>query len=396
MERIVVQKFGGTSLNNRENREKAATHVADCRKAGDRPVVVVSAGGRAGDPYSTDSLLGLIKKDFSFQLPREQDLLLSCGEIISACRMAYTLTANGYQAVALTGAQAGIFTNGVFTDSQVIHVDTEPTLQLLREDIIPIITGFQGISVEGEITTLGRGGSDTSAAVIASALQAERLEIFTDVAGVMSADPSIVEAADFLQEMDYEDLFELAIQGARIVHPRAAEIARKAGIPIQIRSTFTGEQKTTIQHVKADKPIISIVNRNQIAYVKIIPEDPSAYQHALKVFGYLSENNLSVDFIDIRPEAITFVVDEYHMLQVADVLDEKEIDCQVSIDYSMVSIVGAGMTGRPGIMATIVQTLQKEQIEIYQTTDSHSSISVLISREDEKKAVNSLHQAFDL
>lgn len=396
MNNIVVQKFGGTSLNNQKNRVKVAEHIKKCKDDGNVPVVIVSAAGRLGDHYSTDTLLSLLKETSSRNLPREQDLMLSCGEIISACLLVYTLADKNIKASVLTGAQAGIITDGKFNNSRAIYLDPQSILQLLKQNIVPVIAGYQGISVAGEVTTLGRGGSDTSAALIASVLQAGSIEIYSDVDGVMTADPRLVKDPEVIDKLDFEDLFELSIQGARIIHPRAAEIAKNAGIPIKVKSTFSGVHKTTIHTVKTDRPIVAIVNRDNIAYVKIISSDPVSYQRALKVFSYLSKENISVDFIDIRPEAITFVVDEFMIFQVSEILSEKNIDNQISLEYSMISVVGAGMTGLPGIMSKIVETLQREEVNILQTTDSHSSISILISKDQEHKAVNALHSVFDL
>jgi len=377
-------------------RIKVAEQILTTLKKDIFPVVIVSAPGRMGEPYSTDTLLSLTKEITSCHLPVEEDLLLSCGETISACLLVYTLREKGIKAKALTGAQAGIITDGNHNNSRIIQVDTGTIKELIDDNIIPVITGFQGISVEGEITTLGRGGSDTSAAVIAAALEVDSLEIFSDVDSIMTADPKIVRDPKVISKMNYQDIFELTIQGAKVIHPRAAEVARKAGIPIKIRSTFTGKNKTTIHSVKTDKPIIGIVNRDKIGYAKIASQDSISYERSLKVFEYLSEKGISVDFIDIRPEAITFVVDMDQMDRASNILLNKKIDCSFSTDFSMISIVGAGMTGIPGIMSKIVATLQEKRISIYQTTDSHSSISIMISKEQEVNAVNALHKAFDL
>jgi len=396
MQKIIVQKFGGTSLNNKENRIKVVDHIINCQKKGYEPVVIVSAPGRMGEPYSTDTLSSLIKEISSEHIPREHDLLLSCGEIISACLLVYSLWDKGIKATALTGAQAGIVTDGNYCNSRIIHVDTEGLKKLVSENIIPVIAGYQGVSISGEVTTLGRGGSDISAAVVAAALKADSLVIFSDIDGVMTADPKIVPDPGLIKEMDYQDLFELTIQGAKVIHPRAAEIARNAGIPIKVKSTFTGQQKTTVFSVKTDRPIIGIVNRNNIGYVKITSDDPESYEKSLTAFGYLSEQKISVDFIDIRPETVTFVVDHDDIRRTSNILINNCIGNQISEDFCMISIVGAGMTGLPGIMSKIVETMQNCKICIYQTTDSHSSISILIKKDNEIKAVNALHIAFNL
>jgi len=396
VQKIIVQKFGGTSLNNITNQRKAIKHILECKRSGAQPVVIVSAPGRSGDPYATDTLLAVKEQLSSRHIPREQDMLLSCGETISACLMSILLQEAGFKAIALNGTQAGIITDENHTCARILYVEASKLQELIENDVIPVIAGFQGMSISGEVTTFGRGGSDTSAAVIAAALKADSLEIFSDVEGVMSADPDLVSNAVIIPEMDYKDIFELSLQGAKVIHPRAAALASQAGIPVKLKSTLTGKHKTTIYKIKSDKPITGITSKKNIAYVKIISGSNEEYENALKTFTYLSEKKISVDFIDIRPEAITFVVSLEQSDRVADILSLKNIKAEIDSGFTMISIVGAGMTGLPGIMSRIVETLQKAGICIYQTTDSHSSISVMIKREDESNALNSLHKAFDL
>ena len=394
--KIIIQKFGGTSLQTEELRKKAAQRVIHKVEEGYKPVVVVSAMGRKGSHYATDTLLSLALNINENILPREKDLLLSCGEIISSVVMVQTLNKLGLKASALTGAQAGIITNNDFNNCHVQKVLPQKILELLKNDIVPVVAGFQGINENGDITTLGRGGSDTTASILASALKAELIEIYSDVKGVMSADPKIVEKAHLLEYASYDEVVELAYKGAEVIHPRAVEIASNKSIPLVIRSTKDGNQGTMIHHIKSDYPVTGVINRNNICYVKINPKRHSDYSTGLQVFRILAEDGISVDFIDIKPEQITFIINSEKIKETENYLKENHFNFELNNNYSKVSVVGSGMTGLPGIMAKIVEILNKEQITIHGCTDSHTTISCLIDTEDESKAVNALHSGFGL
>lgn len=234
----IVQKFGGSSLNTAEKREMVVKHIKKAIDNGYKPAVVVSAMGRLGEPYATDTLIQLASEIHPDIDKREKDLLMSCGEIISTIVLVQTLKKHNISAIALTGAQAGIYTDDNFGEAEIEKVIPEKVNKALMEGKIPVIAGFQGITADGDITTLGRGGSDTTASVIAAAIGALYIEIYTDVAGVMTADPGMVESARILEVVSYNEVCELAYQGARVIHPRAAEIAMAEGIPIKIKSTF--------------------------------------------------------------------------------------------------------------------------------------------------------------
>ncbi|HOA41288.1 MAG: aspartate kinase [Halanaerobiales bacterium] len=397
----IVQKFGGSSLNSAEKREMVVKHIEKAIKMGYKPVVVVSAMGRLGEPYATDTLIEVaseINKDID---NREKDLLMSCGEIISTIVLVQTLKKAGIEAIALTGAQAGIYTDDSFGEAEIIRVVPDKVNKTLKEGKIPVIAGFQGITEDGEITTLGRGGSDTTASIIAAAIGALYIEIYTDVAGVMTADPALVESARILDVVTYNEVCELAYQGARVIHPRAAEIAMKERIPIKIKSTFNDGPGTLInsngmRKIKGDRPVTGVTSRRNIVFIKIIPENPVEYATGLLVFSLLAENDISVDFINIRSEATSFIIDSKNREKVDAILQEHNFNYKIRDDFVKVSVVGGGMTGRPGVMAKIVEALNKEKIKIYQTTDSHTTISCLVKREKEKEALNALHSIFEL
>lgn len=221
--KIVIQKFGGTSVATQQRRERVTDRIIDALNKGNSPVVVVSAIGRKGDPYATDTLLSLINNGECSVDKREEDLLMSCGEIISAVVMAETLEKRGYSVRVLTGGQAGIVTDANHTDAEILRVDTIRLTALLSSGIIPIVTGFQGMTEDGDVTTLGRGASDLTAAVLGEALRASEIQIYTDVDGIMTADPRIVPDAKVIDCISYNEVFQLADYGAKVIHPRAVE-----------------------------------------------------------------------------------------------------------------------------------------------------------------------------
>lgn len=397
----IVQKFGGSSLDTVEKRTIVANHIKKALDSKYKTVVVVSAMGRLGKPYATDTLIKLAEDEYPHIDPREKDLLMSCGEIISAVIMVQSLKKIGVDAVALTGAQAGILTDNKYGASEIKSVAPEKIFKLLDEGKTPVIAGFQGITGEGDITTLGRGGSDTTASVIAAAIGALFIEIYTDVEGVMTADPALVKDARTLGKVSYNEVCELAYQGARVIHPRAAEIAMREGIPIKIRSTFTGGAGTLIDErgmcsIRGDKPVTGVTSRRNIIFIKIIPDKPAEYATGLFVFSILAEHGISVDFINIRPEAISFIVEAGDTEKVMKLLSDSNFNFTVHDDFVKVSVVGGGMTGCPGVMAKMVEALNRENIAIYQTTDSHTTISSLLKKDKEKEALNALHKIFEL
>lgn len=217
----------------------------------------------------------------------------------------------------------------------------------------------------------------------------------------MTADPALVESARILDVVTYNEVCELAYQGARVIHPRAAEIAMKERIPIKIKSTFNDGPGTLInsngmRKIKGDRPVTGVTSRRNIVFIKIIPENPVEYATGLLVFSLLAENDISVDFINIRSEATSFIIDSKNREKVDAILQEHNFNYKIRDDFVKVSVVGGGMTGRPGVMAKIVEALNKEKIKIYQTTDSHTTISCLVKREKEKEALNALHSIFEL
>lgn len=403
--RFLVQKFGGTSLVTQELRDHVATRIVSAADDGYAPVVVVSAIGRAGEPYATDSLLNFVLS-IGRNLPaRELDMLLSCGEVISGVVMVNTLQRMGRQAVLLTGAQAGIITDNNHNDARILRVDPKNIIHHAQEGKIVVVAGFQGTSEQGEVTTLGRGGSDTTASALGVALNAEYIDIFTDVEGIMTADPRIVEDARILDNVTYNEICQLAHEGAKVIHPRAVEIAMQKNIPIRVRSTFTDTPGTLVAShnqvygtidITRDRLASGVAHISGVTQLKLSVCEVNIENPALRIFKALALADISVDFINVSPELIMFTVKDEVAQKAIAVLENLAIHPQVRPNCAKVSTVGAGIHGVPGVMAHIVQALAEEEVEILQSSDSHTTIWVLVQQDQMNKAIRALHRQFQL
>ncbi|NLY90787.1 MAG: aspartate kinase [Firmicutes bacterium] len=404
--KILVQKFGGTSLATAELREKAVARIKEAVNRGYAPVVVVSAMGRYGQPYATDTLIALAREICAEVNPREMDLLLSCGELISAAVLVQTLKAHGLEAQAFTGGMAGIITDRNFGDAHIIEVNPEKILSCLNRKKLAVVAGFQGQTQDGEITTLGRGGSDTTAAALGVALAAEVVEIYTDVNGVMTTDPNLVPQAKLLKVMTYTEVCEMAHLGAKVIHPRAVEIAMKGRIPLKIRSIHSDEEGTLISdeapslpglELKSDRMVTGLAHIPDLAQFNLFcPDDVNASGKALEVFARLAEAGISLDMIQVSPQQITFTVQESLFDRTFSVLEETGLEFEGAKGFAKVAIVGAGIRGVPGVMARVVQGLYKAKVPLFQTTDSHTNIACLVKKEDMTTALRALHEEFGL
>ena len=257
---VVVQKFGGTSINSGEGRSALIRHVKRCKAEGDDVIVVVSAMGRKGEPYATDSLLNILYQAGNTIDPKKKDLIMSCGEVIACALIGHLLDINGICAESLSGCQAGIRTDSNYNNSEIISIDTSIIQNHIKQGKTLVIAGFQGTTDKGEITTLGRGGSDTTAAAIGGYLNAKRVDIFTDVPGVAVVDPRIVSKVQYLDHISYRDMYKLASHGAKVLHPRAVETAEKYQVPVRVLSTFEDSPGTLITSdaILEDQKIIGI------------------------------------------------------------------------------------------------------------------------------------------
>ncbi|MBC1741997.1 aspartate kinase [Listeria welshimeri] len=399
--KIIVQKFGGTSVQNEKIRLMAFNHIKHALKDGYKVVVVVSAIGRYGDPYATDTLLELIGAKNTKLTPREQDTLLSVGETISASVFTNMLKEADIKAEAFSGGQAGIITSNHHLNAKITEVDTSRLKTALKTLDVAVVAGFQGKAKNGDITTLGRGGSDTSAAALGVSLQADYIDIFTDVDGMMTADPRIVEHARSLPRVSYNEVSNMAYQGAKVIHPRAVEIAMTAKIPMRIRSTYLESTGTLVTSVAdelghfdvKERMVTGVAHVTNLTQVSVKTDTVKAQQQAFKI---LADAGISLDFINILTDSVIFTVPEEKRYVVKLLLEEADLQTIVRENCAKVSIVGAGITGVPGVTAKIVGALSEKNIPILQSADSHTTIWVLVREEDLISAVNALHDVFCL
>ena len=401
--RLIVQKYGGTSVGSAERIIRSAERIAAVADAGYDVVVTVSAMGK-----TTDELIGLARQVSRDPNDRELDQLLVTGEQVSASLMAMALIDRGRQAISLTGAQAGIRTTRLFTKARITDIHPERIRRELDGGRIPIITGFQGITEEQDVTTIGRGGSDTSAVAIAAALEAERCEILTDVEGIYTADPRVVSNARKLEKISYEEMLELASLGARVMHPRAVELGEVYGVPILVRSSFSdapGTLITRIENVEIRKNVRGIAHDTDVAKIRIVgvPDRPGV---AAAIFMPLADAAISVDTIvqntslDGKTD-LSFTVSRADHGRAAALVETIVPNIGASgLDHSedlaKVSVVGTGMQSAPGYAARMFRALAAAGINIDMITTSDIRITCIIASSQADEAVNALHAAFEL
>jgi aspartate kinase len=397
--KTIVQKFGGSSLATPELREFAASRVLEARARGVSPVVVCSALGRAPEPYATDSLLGLLGPSRG---GANRDLLLSCGEAIACAVFAELLTSWGADAQAMTGGQAGVITDTTFGDAQILRIEPGNVVAALERGIIPVITGYQGVTESGAVTTLGRGGSDLSAIAFGDVLGSEAVEIFTDVSGVMTGDPRRIAGAHTIDRVGYAEMVELAADGAKVMHAKAAELARVTETPYVIKGLRSNFGTTIDEGNKParNRPVTGITSLRDVIFIRVIQgeiDDLSGRRALeLELFRRVAERDVSVDMININNAGIFFIIDSDKLETVRTELTGLNMAVRVRPHCAKISIVGAGMRGTSGVMYRIVQALSEAGIEIIHSTDSNITISVLVPEEDVARAEQSIHDYFRL
>lgn len=400
---ILVQKFGGTSLSTPEARELVIKHIERERNQQYGLVVVVSAMGRQGEPYATDTLLGFIRDNGDSLPSRERDLLLGCGEIISAATLCSLLQSRSIPAVALTGGGAGIVTDNQFGRARILEIRTEKIERHLKEGKVVVVTGFQGVTEDGDLTTLGRGGSDTSATALGAALHAERVDIYTDVNGILTADPRIVEDARPLTVVGYAEICNMARLGAKVIHPRAVEIAQQARVPLRVRSTFSDDEGTLVTDITdarqaalvKDRHVTGVAHVSGVTQITVqAQEGPADVQ--LHVFQAMAKHQISVDFINVTPSGAVYTVFDEDAERALSILQTSGFSPAAVRGCAKVSVIGGGMNGVPGIMARIVEALTEQGIPILQSADSNTTIWVLVRESDMAGALRALHAKFAL
>jgi len=454
--RILVQKFGGTSVDTPEHRQRAVQKVIAAKQAGYDPVVVVSAIGRMGAPYATDTLKSVLREidPTVTPHPREMDVMMACGEIISTAVMAVTLQAAGFPSIALSGGQAGIITDSNYGNARILEVHPESVLRAIERGEVPVVCGFQGVTTvrdenqHGAITTLGRGGSDTTASALGAALGAEAVEIYTDVDGVKTADPDMVPNARTLDLCTYDELAEITHLGAKVVHPRAAEIAMDYGIALWVKSTFSDRPGTQIVAEAAApeevrRRVTGVAHTGRIVHIRLhIPNEAHKQMVEQEVYRLMARAGVSIFLVTFSPHEMAFAVDraDYHVARdlldgmvvpvatdpsrrpashfyifkfaegldlayaaqrpllapVESFIDVIDVPGEVTENCTMVSLVAGRHRSVPGIMARVHSTLRGAGVPILQVADSDMSVSCLVPETEAPRAVRALHDAFEL
>jgi len=397
MTSVAVLKFGGTSLSTPELRELAAMRVREALARGLRPVAVVSAMGRAPDAYATDTLLQLAGDG---AVDRNADLLLSCGELISAALFAVELERNGIRATALSGAQAGIITDRSHGDASILRVDPARVQDAIDAGAVPVVAGFQGVTEDGVITTLGRGGTDLTAVAIGHALEADQVDIYTDVPGALTADPARVRGAHTIERVRLEEMAELSSLGARVMHRKAAAYAQHAGLPYAIRELRSGAGTVVDDRVAHAEPVSGVTATGEVTWFRIIRGEAGTRERRMQVelemFARLADAGLSLDQVTINQSGVAFAIAGNRGGEVSDLLVDLNLAVRVRERCAKLSVVGAGMRGQPGVVHRVVRALSDANVEIIHCTDSHITISVLVPLDDAQLAEQAVHDEFHL
>lgn len=400
---LLVQKFGGTSVGDADRIRAVADHVARTRRQGNQVVVVVSAMAK-----TTDELLRLADDVSTVQPPRELDMLLTSGERVSMALMCMALADQGVEAVSFTGSQAGIITDTVHTRAMILEVRGDRLRQALEQGKVPVVAGFQGVSTDRDVTTLGRGGSDTTAVALAAALRADACEIYTDVTGVFSADPRVVPQARRLHRLSFEEMLDIAASGGRVLALRSVEFARNHDVPLHVRSSFTWEPGTWVveeEPAMENAIVTAVVHDTSEAKLTVsgVPDVPGL---AARLFRALADRSVNVDMIvqNVSQHGTTDIsftvpkVDVAVSMEVARALAADIGAGEVAADDAIakVSLVGAGMRTHPGVSATMFETLAKEAVNIDMISTSSIRVTCVVRADAVERAVQALHTAFGL
>jgi len=399
---LLVMKFGGTSVGSPERIRAVAARVARAVAAGHQCAVIVSAMGR-----TTDELVGLAAQITQQPDRREMDALLATGEQISTALVAMALHETGVKAASFTGWQAGIQTEPLHGAARIEAIDASALVNSLHQNVVPVIAGFQGIA-QGGVTTLGRGGSDTTAVAVAAALRADRCEIYTDVSGVYTADPRIIKNARKLMEISYEEMLELANLGSQVLHPRAVETAKRNGVALVVRSSFSDEEGTVITDMETMerlRVVTGVACEKEVARVALLGMTVS-HHHLADIFSALAQSAVNVDVIvqsvvKTGETDVSFTVSENDLAQAVAICEAfaTRLGCQEvkqETGLSKISIVGAGMVSNPGVAAHMFQALATARADIKMVSTSEIKVSCIIAADSLDAAVQSVHDAFSL
>lgn len=400
---LIVQKFGGTSVGSVERIRNAASRTAEELQNGNNVVVVVSAMGK-----TTDHLVDMANDISSAPSKREMDMLLTTGEQITIALFSMALAQNGIDAVSYTGWQAGIKTEPVHGNARIVDIETDRIANDLESGKVVIVAGFQGVTNDGEITTLGRGGSDTTAVALAAALKADKCDIYTDVTGVFTTDPRYVKSARKLLSVSYDEMLELANLGAGVLHPRAVEFAKNYGLPLEVRSSMEKERGTIIEEeneMEQNLIVRGVAFEDQITRVSVLGVSTSL-KGLSTIFTTLAQNHINVDIIvQSRTEAglanISFSIKSNDLSEALDVLERNKetlnyqaVESETGL--AKVSIVGSGMVSNPGVAAKMFEVLEGHGIQVKMVSTSEIKVSTVVDEKQMVNAVESLHEAFEL
>lgn len=400
---LIVQKFGGTSVGSPERIMNVANRVIEEKENGNDVVVVVSAMGK-----TTDQLVTLAKEITSNPSRREMDMLLTTGEQVTISLLSMALHSKGYEAISFTGWQAGIETEAVFGNARILNIDSNRIKGELSEGKIVVVAGFQGATIDGEIATLGRGGSDTTAVALAAALKADKCDIYTDVTGVFTTDPRYVKDARKLLSISYDEMLELANLGAGVLHPRAVEFAKNYSVPLEVRSSMERESGTIIEeegNMEQNLVVRGVAFEDEITRVTVLGMTNSLSSLST-IFTTLAQNHLNVDIIiqsttNDNTTDLAFSIksgdldDTLSVLESnKDLLNYKEIQYETML--AKVSIVGSGMVSNPGVAAKMFEVLANNGIEVKMVSTSEIKVSTVVKEGNMLKAVEALHEAFEL
>ena len=400
---LIVQKYGGTSVADAERIKNVARRIAAAKDKGAQIVVVVSAMGD-----TTDELIELAYQVSEQPSGRELDVLLSTGEIVSSTLLAMALRNMGYEAISLSGAQAGIRTDSAYSRARILKVESQRVVKELEKGKIVIVAGFQGITGEMDVTTLGRGGSDTTAVALAASLGAEVCQLYTDVEGVYTADPRLIPEARRLAEIGYEEMLELATYGAKVVHPRAVELGELFNIPILVASSFSQNPGTLIHggvSMEVRNKVRGIAYDLDVAKITVVgvPDQPGI---AASIFQPLAKAGISIDTI-VQNASINKITDLTFTVAKSDLAGAMRVvepiaksirarECASDSKLGKVSIIGTGMQNTPGFAARMFEELSQQDINIQLITTSEIRITCIIDETRVKDAVRALHRAFEV
>jgi aspartate kinase len=400
---LIVQKFGGTSVGSTERIMNAAERAIEEKERGNDVVVVVSAMGK-----TTDQLVGLAKEISASPSKREMDMLLTTGEQVTISLLCMALNEKGYESISFTGWQAGIETEPVHGNARIVHIDPQKIQNQLNQGRIVVVAGFQGVTEDGSISTLGRGGSDTTAVALAAALKADKCDIYTDVTGVYTTDPRYVKGARKLQSVSYDEMLELANLGAGVLHPRAVEFAKNYEVPLEVRSSIERERGTIIEEeptMEENLVVRGVAFENAITKVAILGLEDSL-KGLSTVFTTLAAHHINVDIIiqsvaEGQTGSLSFSIKNDDLEETLKVLENnrdtlKYDRIESESGLAKVSIVGSGMVSNPGVAAEMFEVLSSNGIQVKMVSTSEIKVSTVISDSSMVKAVEALHEAFEL